>query len=160
MQTLKHQQKVISKKVLQHILEQRKPCNEEIECINETGQILQDSLLQCRKARSYLSCAKKYLATTNLHILATYKKREVMRDLLETLYKLRKLKSMEMQLQKLLHTENYSGAISLLLECKELAASNSQYKCVDALSQKLQDTLLLVELQLDNVLNEVGYTFF
>lgn len=155
MLVLKQQHKVISKKVLQNILEKRNPCNNEIVSIQETDRMLQDSLLECKKARSYLSCARKNLTTTNLQILATYKKREVLHEILETLQKLKKIKSTEIQLQKLLDTHNYSGAISLLLECKRLAAENSQYVCVEALSQKLQDTLLLAELQLDNVLGEV-----
>lgn len=156
MLALKQQHKVVSKKVLQNILEKRAPCNDEIVAIQETDRKLQESLLECKKARSYLSCAKKNLTTTNLQILATYKKREVLQEILAILHKLKKLKSTEIQLQRLLDTGNYSGAISLLLECKRLAAENSQFVCVEALSQKLQDVQLLVELQLDNVLGEVG----
>lgn len=155
MLVLKQQHKVISKKVLQHILNQQNQCNDEVTKMSETEQILQNSLLECRKARSYLSCAKKNLTTTSLQILATYKKRETLHGLLETLYKLKKMKSTELQLQKLLETGDYSGAISLLLECKKLVAENGQYKCVESLSLKLQDILLLTELQLDTVLNEV-----
>lgn len=152
---LKQQHKVISKKVLQNILEKRGPCNDEVLSIQATDQMLQESLLECKKARSYLSCAKKNLTTTNLQILATYKKREVQQEILAILTKLKKLKSTEIQLQKLLDMNNYSGAISLLLECKRLADENRQFVCVEALSQKLQDIQLLVELQLDNVLGEV-----
>lgn len=159
MLVLKQQHKVISKKVLQNILEKRNPCNNEIKSIQEADVMLQQSLLECKKARSYLSCARKNLTTTNLQILAMYKKREAMQDILQTLYKLKKLKSTEMQLQKLLDTHNYSGAISLLLECKRLAQENSQYICVAALSQKLQDTLLMTELQLDTVLADVPHSF-
>lgn len=159
MLVLRQQHKVISKKVLQNILEKRNQCNEEIVSIQETDQMLQASLLECKKARSYLSCARKNLTTTNLQILATYKKREMLQEILQTLYKLKKLKSTEIQLQKLLDLDNYSGAIALLLECKRLAAENSQYVCVEALSQKLQDTLLMTELQLDSVLAEIPQSF-
>lgn len=156
MLVLKQQHKVISKKVLQHITNQQSQCNDEVQQISDTERLLQESLLECRKARSYLSCAKKNLTTTSLQILATYKKRETLHGLLATLYKLKKMKSTEMQLQHLLEIGDYSGAIALLLECKRLAAENGQYKCVESLSMKLQDVLLLTELQLDNVLNEVG----
>lgn len=155
MLVLKQQQKVVSKKVLQHIMNQQNQCKDEVTQMSDTEQMLQQSLLECKKARSYLSCAKKNLTTTSLQILATYKKRETLHGLLETLYKLKKMKSTEIQLQKLLEIGDYSGAISLLLECKRLAAENDQYKCVESLSLKLQDVLLLTELQLDNVLNEV-----
>lgn len=159
MMVLKQQHKVISKKVLQNILEKRNPCNSETKSIQEADVMLQQSLLECKKARSYLSCARKNLTTTNLQILAMYKKREAMQEILQTLYKLKKLKSTEIQLQKLLDTQNYSGAISLLLECKRLATENSQYICVAALAQKLQDTLLMTELQLDTVLAETPHSF-
>lgn len=109
----------------------------------------------CRSARSYLNFAKKNLTTTSLEILATYKKRETLQGLLETLHTIKKVKSYESQLQQLLNDGNYSGAISILLECKNLAEMYSQYHCVEALSLKLQDTIMLTELQLDNVLNEV-----
>lgn len=159
MLVLKQQHKVISKKVLQNILEKRNPCNNEVKAIQEADVMLQESLLECKKARSYLSCARKNLTTTNLQILAMYKKREAMHEILQTLYKLKKLKSTEIQLQKLLETQNYSGAIALLLECKRLAYENSQYCCVAALSQKLQDTLLMTELQLDTVLADIPHSF-
>lgn len=159
MLVLKQQHKVISKKVLQNILEKRNPCNAEVTSIQQADQMLQESLLECKKARSYLSCARKNLTTTNLQILALYKKREAMQEMLQTLYKLKKIKSTEMQLQKLLDQHNYSGAISLLLECKRLASENGQYLCVAALSQKLQDTLLMTELQLDTVLTEIPHNF-
>lgn len=121
----------------------------------QTEKILNDSLVACRSARSYLNFAKKNLTTTSLEILATYKKRETLQGLLETLHTIKKVKSYESQLQQLLNDGNYSGAISILLECKNLAENYSQYHCVEALSLKLQDTIMLTELQLDNVLNEV-----
>ncbi|KAJ6638777.1 Syndetin [Pseudolycoriella hygida] len=159
MMVLKQQHKVISKKVLQNILEQRTSCNEEFTQINETEKILNDSLVVCRSARSYLNYAKKNLTTTSLEILATYKKRETLQGLLETLHTIKKVKSYESQLQQLLNDGNYSGAISILLECKNLAENFSQYHCVEALSLKLQDTIMLTELQLDTVLNEMTQTF-
>lgn len=159
MLVLKQQHKVISKKVLQNILEKRNSCNAETKSIQEADVMLQQSLLECKKARSYLSCARKNLTTTNLQILAMYKKREAMQEMLHTLYKFKKLKSTEIQLQKLLDLQNYSGAISLLLECKRLATENGQYVCVAALAQKLQDTLLMTELQLDTVLAHIPHSF-
>lgn len=159
MLVLKQQHKVISKKVLQNILEKRNACNIESKSIQEADTMLQQSLLECKKARSYLSCARKNLTTTNLQILAMYKKREAMQEILRTLFKLKKLKSTEIQLQKLLDTHNYSGAIALLLDCKQLANENRQYQCVEALAQKLHDTLHMTELQLDTVLAQIPHSF-
>lgn len=58
-------------------------------------------------------------------------------------------------MQKFLSDYNYSGAIGLLLKCKDSAAEYMQYNCVQSLNKKLQETLLLTEFQLDTVLNEV-----
>lgn len=66
---------------------------------------------------------------------------------------------MDLQLQQLLAENNYSSAISTLLSCRESIAQLEQYKCVDSLSQKLQDTLMMAEVQLDKVLNEMCMEF-
>lgn len=93
MRRLKVQHKVVSKKVMQMILEQRSQCNEEFQRIGETGQLLEESIWSCRKSRSYLNFAKKQLTTSNLEILATYKKRQVLNDLLGTLNKIKEIVS-------------------------------------------------------------------
>lgn len=155
MMILKQQHKVVSKKVLQNILDQRTPCNNEIAEINETQTKLQDTLDECRKARGHLDCARQTLTTTSLQILATYKKRETLKELLRTLHKIKKMKVTEMQLQQLLTDGNYSQAIQILLECRVVAGEYEEYACVQAFALKLQDTMMLTELQLDNVLNEV-----
>lgn len=126
----------------------------------QTEKLLNESLLVCKNARSYLSFARKNLTTTSLEILATYKKRETLQDLLKTLHTIKKIKMTETHLQELLTDGNYSGAIEILLECKSAANEYAQYKCVESLSMKLQDTMMLTELQLDNVLNEVKHSFF
>lgn len=66
-------------------------------------------------------------------------------------------KSTDVEVQKLLSECNYSGAISLLLTCKDSATEFMQYNCVQSLNKKLQETLLLTEFQLDTVLNEVRF---
>lgn len=124
----------------------------------QTAILLGDLLSKCKSARSTLSSAQHNLTTNNLEILATYKKREIMHKLLKTLHTIKQLKSTDRQLQKLLADDNYSEAIQLLLECKKVAAEHRQYSCVEALSQKNQDTMLLTELQLDAAFNDVRTT--
>lgn len=153
---LRQQHKVVSKKVLQNILDQRAACNDEFSEINETQNKLNESLLVVRNARSNLSFARTNLTTTSLEILATYKKREILQDLVKTLHTIKRMKSTETQLQHLLSDGNYSAAIEILLECRMAVAKYEQFACVESLSLKLQDTMMLTELQLDNVLNEVS----
>ncbi|XP_036319292.1 syndetin [Rhagoletis pomonella] len=156
---LRTQHKVLSKQVLQNILEQRSACNEEFATISDIQKELEESLWTCRKARSYLNFAKVNLTTTSLEILASYRKREILKELLNSLDAIKKLKSTDVEVQKFLADYNYSGAISLLLKCKDSADEYMQYNCVQSLNKKLQETLLLTEFQLDTVLNEMILNF-
>lgn len=155
MLVLKQQHKVVSKKVLQNILEQRNSCSSEIEAIAQTQQLLSVSLEHCRAARSQLNVARTNLTVNSLEILATYKKRDTLHGLLRTLHTIRRMRLTERRLHEMLANSNYSGAIAMLLECRQIAAEHSQYQCVEALAAKLQDTMVMTELQLDVVLNEV-----
>ncbi|XP_055843891.1 syndetin [Episyrphus balteatus] len=159
MSTLKKQQKVLSKQVLQNILEQRSACNVELAAINDVQKQLEESLWTCRKARSYLNYAKTNLTTTSLEILAAYRKREVLNELLKSLNAIKILKSTDVEVQNLLAEGNFSTAIGLLLKCKDNAAEYTQYDSVQSLTKKLQETLLLTEFQLDTVLNEIILNF-
>lgn len=89
MMRLRGQHKVVSKRVMQMILEKRPGCNDEFQRIGETEKLLQESVWQCQKTRSYLSFARQQLATTNLEMLATYKRRELLLGLLTTLKKIK-----------------------------------------------------------------------
>lgn len=159
MSTLKHQHKVVSKKVLQLILEQRSACSEEFQRIQETESLLRDTITMCRTTRTHLDGSKKLLTTTNLEILAAYKKRQTLINLLKTLNALKSMRSIDQRLQKRLSEADYSGAIAILLENKNLSERFQQYKCVESLSSKLQDTLMMTEIQLEAVLSEVPAGF-
>ena len=56
---------------------------------------------------------------------------------------------------KLLNGGNFSDAISLLLECQQVALAYKHFQCIAALSGKLQDTLVIAEEQLDVALAKV-----
>lgn len=155
MTTLKQQHKVVSKKVLQLILEQRSACNAEFQRIQETEALLRETIAMCRTTRTHLDGSKKLLTTTNLEILAAYKKRQTLINLLKTLNALKSMRSIDQRLQKRLSEADYSGAIAILLENKNLSERFQQYNCIESLSTKLQDTLLLSEVQLEAVLNEI-----
>ncbi|XP_017049931.1 syndetin [Drosophila ficusphila] len=156
---LRTQQKVLTKQVLQNILEQRNACSSEFAAINDTQKKLEESLWTCQKARSYLNFARTNLTTTSLEILASYRKREVLKEVLDTLVAIKKLRTTDVEVQKLLADHNYSAAIALLLQCKSSAEAYMQFNCVQSLSKKLQETMLLMEFQLDTVLNEMVLGF-
>lgn len=88
---LRRQHKVLSKKVLQNILDQRAVCNNEFAIMHETQKELEEALWTCRKARSYLNYARMNLTTNSLEILSAYRKREILQQLLNTLQSIKKL---------------------------------------------------------------------
>lgn len=153
--SLKSQHKVISKKVLQLILDKRNECNSEFQNINETERIIQESVWVCQKARSYLNFAKKNLTTSSLEILAAYKKRQTLVDVLEILKFFQELKSTNQRIQDMLHVGNYSEAIEILLANKNQSEKYSEFTCTESLKQKLQETLDVTEVSLDNALNGI-----
>ena len=159
MAILKAQHKVISKRVLQLILEKRNECNTEFQNINETEKIVQESVWVCQKARSYLNFAKKHLTTSSLEILAAYKKRQTLIDVLEILKFFQELKSTNQKIQDLLQVGNYSEAIAILLQNKNQSEKYAEFTCTESLKQKLQDTLDLTEVSLDNALNGITQKF-
>ncbi|XP_053688173.1 syndetin [Sabethes cyaneus] len=159
MGVLKQQHKVISKKVLQLILEQRPACNAEFQRIQETETMLRDTIDVCRTTRTYLNGSRKLLTATNLEILAAYKKRQTLQNLLKTLNALKSMRSIDQRLQKRLSDADYGGAIAILLENKNLSERFQQYKCVESLAAKLHDTLMTSEIQLEGVLSEIPTAF-
>lgn len=82
---LKQQHQVVSKKVLQLILQKQKNCNDEFEKILTIEQQLQDLLTICRIGRTDLELARKQFTTASLGILANYRKRQIVEDLLRSL---------------------------------------------------------------------------
>lgn len=90
---LRRQHKVLSKKVLQNILDQRTICNREFAVMHDTQKELEEALWTCRKARSYLNYARLNLTTNSLEILAAYRKREILQQLLNTLQSIKRLVS-------------------------------------------------------------------
>ncbi|CRL04786.1 CLUMA_CG017842, isoform A [Clunio marinus] len=159
MAKLKSQHKVISKKALQMILEKRNECNLEFQNINQTEKIVQESMWVCQKARSYLSFAKKHLATSSLEILAAYKKRQTVLHILEILKFFQELKLTNQKINNLLQSGSYSEAIQILLQNKNQSEQYIEFTCTESLKQKLQDTLDLTEVSLDNALNGITQNF-
>lgn len=90
---LKQQYQVVSKKVLQLILEQQNSCKGEFNKILQLQEQLQDMLEICRIGRTDLNLAKKQFTTASLGILANYQKRQVVQDLLNNLNTIKTLVS-------------------------------------------------------------------
>ena len=90
---LKQQHQVVSKKVLQLILQKQNDCKEEFERILLMQEQLQDTLAICRIGRTDLNLARKQFTTASLGILANYRKRQIIEDLLTCLNTIKTLVS-------------------------------------------------------------------
>ncbi|CAH1989145.1 unnamed protein product [Acanthoscelides obtectus] len=155
---LKQQHQVVSKKVLQLILEHQNGCNAEYEKMVEILEQLKIALDLCRNSRKELNIAGKQF-TYSLGILANYRKRKLAQNLLNNLMMIKNLHSFDKRCQQLLHEEDYAGAIVELKQCQKIASKYRHFNCVAALTYKLQETLENTDAQLDRVLSQTCYHF-
>lgn len=81
---LKQQHQVVSKKVLQMILEQQNACSEEFLKIVDICNELKETLQLCRASRKDLNIAERQFSVS-LGILANYRKRRLAQNLLDDL---------------------------------------------------------------------------
>ncbi|XP_076633373.1 vacuolar protein sorting 50 [Colletes latitarsis] len=156
---LKQQHQVVSKKVLQLILQKQNACKKEFEKILLIQEQLQDVLEICRMGRADLKLAEKQFTTASLGILANYQKRQIIEELLNNLNTIKTLQRTGDRLQELLNEKNYPRAISLLLECQSAAQTYKHFHCIAALNGKLQDILEQAEEALDIMLSKMCTQF-
>lgn len=87
---LKQQHQVVSKKVLQLILEHQNDCNEEFKRILDVLEQVKSALELCKTSRKELCIAGKQFSTS-LGILANYRKRKLAQNLLNNLKTIKSL---------------------------------------------------------------------
>ncbi|XP_049824964.1 syndetin isoform X2 [Aethina tumida] len=155
---LKIQHQVVSKKVLQLILEHQNGCNGEFEKILEILGQVHETLELCRSSRKELSVAGKQFSAS-LSILANYRKRKLAQNLLNNLTMIKTLYSFDKRCQELLRNEDYGGAILELKKCQKTAIKYRHFSCVASLTYKLQETLENTDTQLDRVLSQMCFHF-
>lgn len=90
---LKQQHQVVSKKVLQLILDKQSACYAEFDKIQQLQKQLQDVVEICKTGREDLQLAKKQFTTASLGILANYQRRQVVQELLTNLNTIKTLVS-------------------------------------------------------------------
>lgn len=156
---LKCQQKVVSKRVLQLILEKRPSFNMEFQNITETEKIVQESVWIVSKARSYLNFAKRHLSTSNLEIIQAYKKRQTLLGLLDILLEIRLNTRKNSEIQSLLNNGKYSEAISHLLQNKNQSEKYDKFICTESLKRQVLVLLDHAEILLDKALLDITVKF-
>ncbi|CAG9862024.1 unnamed protein product [Phyllotreta striolata] len=155
---LKQQHQVVSKKVLQLILEHQTGCNGEFEKITEILQRVREALELCRTSRRELKISGSQF-TDSLGILANYRKRKIAQNLLNNLTTIKDLHSFEKRCQNMILEEDFVGAITELKRCQKTATRYRHFSCVAALTYKLQETLENTDSQLDRILAQICFHF-
>ncbi|XP_049883214.1 syndetin [Pectinophora gossypiella] len=156
---LKRQQQVVSGKALHLISQQRDNCDREFAEIQNIREQLSLTLDTCRKARDDLRTASNHLTVSTFVILANFRKRQIIRQVLKSLELLRSLRSVEKDVAELLSRKEYFEAIDLILKSRKAAANHREYTCISDLANRLQDTLDMTEEKLDSVLASICYNF-
>ncbi|GAB1605109.1 syndetin-like isoform X2 [Argonauta hians] len=156
---LRGQLDVVSRKVYELVLQNHPAYVTELQRVMELQKTLQLAGGICTTGRSQLSKARESFTATSLGLLANYRKRSQLMCLLKSLHTIKTLQRTDLRLREMLEEEDYCGAIQLCLECQNAAATFKHYHCISELNFKLQDTLELIEEQLDVALSKTCNNF-
>ncbi|XP_064613648.1 LOW QUALITY PROTEIN: syndetin-like [Liolophura sinensis] len=156
---LRRQHQAVSKKVSELVLQNHPAYNTELQRVMELQKALQSASVICANGRRHLDRAKTGFTTASLGLLANYRKRQQLQGLLKSLRTIKTLQSTEIRLREMLEEEDYAGAIQLCLECQKAASTFRHFKCISELNAKLQDTLEMIEEQLDVALSRTCTNF-
>lgn len=157
---LKRQLIVVSKKVSDLILKNELKYRTELERVTKLQSDLSEAIKVCTSGRIHLSYATRDFTGVSLGIVASYRRREVLKSLLKSLQTIKTLQETDIRLRELLdEDEDYTGAIQLYLECNKVVSTLKHYSCISELNTKLQDTLEMTEEQIDVALSRMCLTF-
>lgn len=156
---LRRQNLVVSKKMSELILQNQASYSEELQRVRDLQANLEYASHICTDGRRQLLKAKTDFTTASLGILASFRTREKLRNLLRSLRMIKTLQETDVRLRELIEEEDYPGAIQLILECQKASGAFRHYSCISELSSKLQDTLEMTEEQLDVALSKVCTRF-
>ncbi|KAK6190358.1 hypothetical protein SNE40_002246 [Patella caerulea] len=151
---LRKQLQAVSKKVSELILQNHPAYAAELQRVMELERCLHAASVVCASGRREVLRGKEIFTTASLGLLANYRKRHQLFGLLKSLHTIKTLQRTDLRLRELMEEEDYCGAIQLCLECQKAASTFRHYKCISELNSKLQDTLEMIEEQLDVALSK------
>nr|XP_054767125.1 syndetin-like [Lytechinus pictus] len=156
---LRRQLQAVSKKFSDVVLENQSAYTKELQRVMELQASLQKASVICMNGRRQLSMTKQGFTVASLRILKNHRKKQQLLGLLKSLHTIDTLQRTDIRLRELMEEEDYPGAIQLCQECQRAASNFKHYKCISELSSKLQDTLEMIEEQLDNALAKICSNF-
>ncbi|CAG5128982.1 unnamed protein product [Candidula unifasciata] len=151
---LKTQLQAVSKRVSELILQNHPAYAAELQRVMDLQRTLRSAGAVCQNGRRQLAHARESFTIASLGLLANYRKRQQLIGLLKSLRTIKTLQRTDLRLREIMEEEDYCGAIQLCLECQKAASTFRHYKCISELSSKLQDTLEMIEEQLDVALSK------
>ncbi|CAL1535105.1 unnamed protein product [Lymnaea stagnalis] len=151
---LRTQLQAVSKRVSELILQNHSAYATELQRVMDLQRTLREAGAVCQSGRRQLSHARESFTIASLGLLANYRKRQQLTGLLKSLRTIKTLQRTDLRLREMMEEEDYCGAIQLCLECQKAASTFRHYKCISELSSKLQDTLEMIEEQLDVALSK------
>ncbi|KAH9518838.1 Syndetin [Bulinus truncatus] len=156
---LRNQLQAVSKRVSELILQNHLAYATELQQVMDLQRTLKAAGVVCQSGRKQLSHARKSFTVASLGLLSNYHKKQQLVGLLKSLRTIKTLQRTDLRLREMLEEEDYCGAIHLCQECQKAASTFKHYKCISELSSKLQDTLEMIEEQLDVALSKTCYRF-
>ncbi|XP_022337065.2 syndetin-like isoform X3 [Crassostrea virginica] len=151
---LRKQLQVVSKKVSDLVLQNHPAYARELQRVMDLQKTLQYANGICATGRRQLSSARDKFTSASLNMLANYRKRQQLVSLLKSLRTIKTLQRTDVRLRELMEEEDYCGAIQLCLECQKAASTYKHFTCISELNSKLQDTLVMIEEQIDVALSK------
>lgn len=156
---LRKQLQVVSKKVSDLVLQNHPAYARELQRVMDLQRTLQYATVICANGRRQLSSARDTFTAASLNMLANYRKRQQLVSLMKSLRTIKTLQRTDVRLRELMEEEDYCGAIQLCLECQKAASTYKHFTCISELNSKLQDTLVMIEEQIDVALSKTCSNF-
>lgn len=157
---LEKQLSAVSRKLSRSILDKEKAYGEELERVMSIQTKLKEAISVCDRARKGFYKGKKNFTCAALGLVASYKRREVLRDLLRSLSTIKTLQETNARVKELVeNNHDYFAAIQLCIECQKVVSSLQHYKCVRELGSKPQDLLEMTEEHIDSTLSKMCLHF-
>ncbi|CAG2180928.1 unnamed protein product, partial [Oppiella nova] len=157
---LRRQLSVVSTRVSELILKNECKYESELERVTRLQASLSDAIKVCTTGRRSLDRCRGDFTGRALAIVASHRRREVLRGLLKSVQTIKTLQETDVRLRELLEEdEDYTGAIRLYVECHRVVQSMRHFQCIRELNAKLQDTLDVTEEQIDVALSRMCLSF-
>lgn len=153
---LHRQLNAVLKKLSEVILESQPSYQKELVRVRELEQNLKTAHEICNSGKNNLLLVP---SQASLRLLYIVQHRRNLSNLHQALATVKTLEHTDVRLRELLDDEDYPEAIQLCVECQKAANIYKQYSCIKDLSSKLQDTLELIEEQIDVALSKTCSKF-